>query len=158
MQNSGIHDYARQATQKGFTLIELMIVLAVIAIIAAIAIPSYNSSVVKSKRAIGKGELLQVLSRQEQFFVNNKGYATTLTALGYAANPYFINDQGDQLTAAAGSIYQISLAAGATTAAFTLQATPQNSQESDTQCGTLRISNTGLKTITGGTATAAQCW
>jgi type IV pilus assembly protein PilE len=151
MQYSTKNRLAAPLAPKGFTLIELMIVVAVVAIIAAIAIPSYNSSVIKSKRAIGKAELLDVLSRQEQFFVNNKGYATDLTALGFVANPYFINDQGDALTAAAGSIYQISLAAGATTAAFTLQATPQNDQIADTQCGTLQISNTGLKSPT-------QCW
>jgi type IV pilus assembly protein PilE len=144
----------KKMNQQGFTLIELMIVVAIVAIIAAIAIPSYNSSVIKSKRAIGKAELLEVLARQEQHFVNNKAYATTLTALGYGANPYLIDDQGDET--AADPIYQIALAPGGSTTTFTLQAIPQNSQASDTQCGTLQISNTGLKSATGTSPTL--CW
>ncbi|MCW8195246.1 prepilin-type N-terminal cleavage/methylation domain-containing protein [Proteobacteria bacterium 005FR1] len=146
----------KKVDQKGFTLIEVMIVVAVIAIIAAIALPSYNSSVIKSKRAMGKAELLEVLARQEQHFINNKAYATNLTSLGYGANPYLIDDQGNET--AANAIYQIALAAGASTTAFTLQAIPQNAQADDAECATLQISNTGLKTISGGTSTAASCW
>lgn len=143
--------------EKGFTLVEVMIVVAIIAIIAAIAVPSYNDSVIRSKRAIGKGELLEVLTRQEQHFINNKAYATTLTALGYGADPYFISEQGDEV-AATGAIYEIGLADGASATAFTIEATPQNAQADDTDCGTLQISNTGLKTISGGTSSAAACW
>ncbi len=141
---------------RGFTLIEVMIVVAVVAIIAAVAIPSYSNSVLKSKRQIGKGELLEVLSRQEQYFVNNKAYATTLTALGYSANPYFINDEGS-VSNSGSSIYQISLISTSATA-FSIRATPQNGQTSDTQCASLQLSSSGQKSIVGGTDTSGSCW
>lgn len=141
----------------GFSLIEIMIVVALVAIIAAVAIPSYNASVIKSKRALGKAELMKVLSRQEQYFVDNKGYATDLTALGYDANPYFIDENSAAATAAA-SIYQIAFASGASASAFTVQAIPKNSQASDGLCGTLQLSSTGTKTISGGSASAGDCW
>ena len=143
-------------SDHGFTLIEVMIVVAVVAIIAAIAIPSYSNSILKSKRQIGKAELLKVLSRQEQYFVNNKAYATTLTALGYGANPYFIDDDGSQ-TSSGSSIYQISLVSPTTTA-FSIRATPQNGQTSDTRCASLQLSSSGQKTIIGGSDTAGNCW
>lgn len=142
--------------QNGFSLMEVMIVVVIIAIIAAVAIPSYNNSVIKSKRSIGKAELLKVVSRQEQYFVNNKAYATTLTALGYSANPYNINDQGESV-ALGSSIYQIALS-GASASAFTVQAIPKNTQTDDSQCATLQLSSTGVKSISGGTSTASECW
>lgn len=138
---------------RGFTLVELMIIIAVIAIIAAVALPSYNSSVLKSKRAMGKAELLEVLALQEQYFINNKAYATTLTGLGYAANPYYIDGQGEQTTTG-NAIYQIVLASPTTTS-FTLQAVPQNAQTNDSDCGTLTLTNTGLKSADN---LGIACW
>lgn len=145
------HTIRQQARRraKGFSLIEIMIVVAVIAIIAAIALPSYNNSVLKSKRGMGKAELMEVLSMQEQYFINNKAYATDLTSLGYATNPYFINDQGSEV-ADANSIYRIALS-GATVSDFTIEALARNGQADDTDCSTLTLTNTGAKT-------PAQCW
>lgn len=144
--------YQARSRAKGFTLIELMIVVAVIAIIAAIALPSYNSSVLKSKRAIGKGELMEVLTRQEQYFVNNKAYALTMGALGYGgggtATSYLINDQGEEVTT--NSIYRIEFFGTPTSSTFTIQAVPQNNQAAD-DCGTMQLSHTGAKS-------PAECW
>ena len=141
----------------GFSLVEIMVAVALVAILAAVAIPSYNSGVIKSKRALGKGELMRVVARQEQYFVDNKGYATDLTALGYSGNPYYIDENNDA-TVAASSIYQIAFASGASASAFIIQAIPQNSQTSDAECGTLQLSSTGTKSITGGSASAGYCW
>lgn len=141
---------------SGFTLIELMITVVIIAILAAVAIPSYNSSVLKGNRTLAKTELMNLIARQEQYFVNNKGYATDLTALGYPANPYFINSKGDALNSSTGAIYQLSLASGATTSAFTATATPQNQQTKDTGCGSLSLTSRGVETATG--SAPANCW
>ena len=57
---------------RGFTLIEMMIVLVILGLLILVALPAYQQQILKTKRSLGKGELLEVLARQEQFFVNNK--------------------------------------------------------------------------------------
>jgi type IV pilus assembly protein PilE len=143
---------------RGFTLIELMVVIAIVALLVMVAMPAYDGYVRKTKRSIGKAELMSVMARQEQFFVNNKQYATTLTALGYSASPYAINQDGDEVAVTAASrIYQIAISDTSATA-FTLQAVPQGSQAKDTQCGTLQITSVGVKSIVGGSGTVSDCW
>lgn len=142
--------------QRGMTLIEVMVTLVIVAIIAAIAVPSYQSSVVKSNRGVGKAELMQLVARQEQYFVNNKIYATDLTKLGYPANGFYINRGGEAGTSGEGAVYKIELAGGATTSSFTAQATPIGVQIKDTSCNTLTISDTGERSATGSNGSA--CW
>lgn len=147
---------AANKKQQGFTLIELMITLVILAILAAVAVPSYNSSVLKGNRSVGKTELMTLIAKQEQFFVNNKAYATDLTNLGYPASPYYIDNRGVAATTSNGAVYQISLAAGATTSSFTAVATPQNNQTKDTSCGSLSITHRGVEAATGSAGTT--CW
>ena len=80
--------------QRGFSLIELMIVVAIIAIISAFAYPSYERYVIKTKRSVAHNALLQVADRQQQFFMDNKRFATDITNLGFPANPYVLDDNG----------------------------------------------------------------
>lgn len=149
-----MHSISRKA--GGFTLIELMIVLVVVAVLLGIAVPSYQQQVIKTKRSVGRGELMEVLARQEQFFVNNRQYAVSLDALGFT-NPYAINADGDPVaTTAADRIYTIQLAS-ATATGFTLQAAPQLQQTKDTRCGTLAITSTGVKSETG-SGSVEDCW
>lgn len=149
-----------QRKQRGFTLIEMMIVVVVVAILAAVALPSYNQQIMKTRRSLGTGELIKVHARQEQFFVNNKRYATDLTDLGYAGASYAIDRDGNPVAADADNrIYVIQLAAGASTTAFTLQAAPQLEQADDAHCETLALSSLGVKTVSAGaTMDAAYCW
>ena len=145
---------------RGFTLIELMIVVAVVSILLAIALPAYQQQVLKTKRSLARGELLEVLARQEQYFVNNKGYALNLqTGLGYPADGYYIDTEGNDLATAGGAIYliQFTTAPAATAIAFTIEAVPQGGQIKDTRCSTLRVSSVGVKTETGG-GDVAECW
>ena len=60
---------------RGFTLLELMIVVAILAIVASIAYPSYLGTVTRTTRSAAKRTLLEVANRQEQFFAENKRYA-----------------------------------------------------------------------------------
>jgi len=72
--------------QKGFSLIEIMVVVAILGILSAIALPSYTESVKKGKRSDAKVELLRLAQMQESYFVQNLSYAKDLTQLGFAAN------------------------------------------------------------------------
>ncbi len=137
---------------RGFTLIELMIVIVILGIIIGIAYPSYVEYVREAKRSVARSQLMEVYSRQEQFFINNKGYSTNLTGLGYGANPFYVDDQGLE-SVAGNSVYLIQLAAGASTSEFTLQAVPQNTQAADSYCGTFTLTNTGAQGASG-----SDCW
>jgi type IV pilus assembly protein PilE len=140
----------------GFTLIEMMIAIVVVGILLMVALPGYQQHALKSKRSLGRAELQEVMARQEQYFVNNRQYATSLADLGLA-NPYAIDaDANDVAADSANRIYTIALAS-ATALAYTLTATPQLGQADDTQCGTLQITSTGVKSATG-SAGAVECW
>ena len=68
--------------QQGFTLVELMIVLLVVAILAAVAMPSYRSSVIKGNRRAAESAMMDIANREHQYFVANRAYATW-AELGY---------------------------------------------------------------------------
>ena len=142
--------------EVGFSLIELMIAVVIVGVIATVALPAYQQQILKTKRKMGNGELLEVLARQEQFFVNNKQYAGTLDLLGYPANPYAIDSNGNSLAAtAADRIFTIQLSS-VTLSSFKVSALPQLAQTKDTSCGTLQISSTGVKTASSGNHSI--CW
>ncbi len=101
-------------TQKGFTLIELMVTVAIVAILAAIAIPNYQDYVRKAHRAAAAQFIADVANLQHQFMLDNRTYATTLAGLGITAEP----DNVDEF-------FNISIATDLTTAPyeFTVTAT-----------------------------------
>lgn len=142
-------------SQRGFTLIELMIVVVVVAILAAIAFPSYREYVLRSNRAVAKSMLTQVADRQEQFYVSNKRYSDDLEELGFAADPLFVDRSGNQAATDGGNaIYQVTLARP-TNMTFTVQAAVRNTQVKDTKCTGFTINQAGQRTATG---TASDCW
>jgi len=142
--------------QSGFTLMELMIVVAIIAIIAAVSYPSYVQFVVRAKRAAGTSMLMQVADRQQQFFMDNKRYAATLTSLGYAGDSIMVGDDGQILAAAdEDRVYGLDLT-NTTATTFTLTATPQlNQAENDPLCGNLTLTDAGAK---GHSGSGKKCW
>lgn len=144
----------RRDRQAGVTLVELMIAVAIVAILAAVVYPSYRDYIVRSNRAVGAATLLDVAARQEQFFANNAGYASTTAQLGFPA-AYYVDRDGEQGTAASG-IYLIGVAnvTSAPALDYTLTATPQNFQTRDTDCGDLTLTDRGEKGDDGG----LRCW
>jgi len=142
--------------QRGVTLVELLIAVAILALISSFAYPSYMRYVANSKRTSATTALLQIADRQQQFFMDNKTYANNLTALGYPANPLVIADDGtDTVATDARAVYSISLSNIAATT-YTITAAPLHAQlERDTKCGNMIIDQTGARTAGSG---SDDCW
>jgi len=153
---------------RGFTLIELMMVVAVVGVLAAIAYPSYQEQVRKGKRAEGRGALLKGAQMQERYYTTNNKYADgatfpTLFGLASGVSTPIYSADGTAQNNNPNSAYTITLAAGTTgvtDTSFVLTATPNFV---DTKCGALTLSNTGLKGVaTYGSVTPSgsvpDCW
>ena len=145
--------------QAGFTLIELMIVVAIIGVLSAIAYPSYVESVRKSKRADARAQLLEVSQYMQKFYSQNDRYDKANNDAGTAvAIPAALTTVP---RAGAGSTYYtISFVDGTLTArGYTLQAVPSATMQND-KCGTFRINQVGQRTVNNAAAgmTAATCW
>lgn len=155
---------ARNPDSYGFTLLELMIVVAIIAILAAIAVPTYSSYVTKTNRAAATACLSQYSSYMERYYTSNLRYDEVPASSGTAAgtpNPVTTTPPTLTLdcatTAQTGSNYQYSVPAVSATT-YTLDAAPINAQLTrDTACGTLTLDQTGTRGITG-TGTVSECW
>jgi type IV pilus assembly protein PilE len=142
--------------QRGMNLIELLVVVAIVAILGAFAYPSYVQHIVDTKRTAATSMLLQVADRQQQFFMDNKTYAADLTNLGFGANPLVVGDDGREVPAGdMESVYSVTLAnVGVTT--YTATAAPLNGQLSrDTECGSLALDQSSNRTQSGA---ATDCW
>ncbi|WP_277222809.1 type IV pilin protein [Pseudomonas indica] len=132
--------------QNAFTLIELMIVVAVIGILAAIAYPSYQEHVRKARRADAQTALMESAQHMERYFTAKGTYLNA--TLPYSESPK--DGSGTKF-------YDLRFATGSPTAtAYVIQAAPKNGMAND-KCGTLTLSNTGLKGQAT-TATTAECW
>jgi type IV pilus assembly protein PilE len=142
--------------QQGFNLIELMIVVAIVGLIAAIAYPSYQEQIRKTRRADCSGALTGLGNAMERFFTVNSTY------LGAAAGGA---DTGAPAVFSAtcptdgGTAYYNVTIQAATGSTYSLQAAPIGAQATD-KCGTLTLTNTGLKGVTGQNAgiTRQNCW
>ena len=144
------------ARNKGFTLIELVVSVCIVALLLTLTLPSYQKQLRSTRRSLGSAELQEVLMRQEQYFLDRKRYANTLTALGFPANPYSIDAQGNALPAlTTDSIYLIELSLQQD--AYTVHAIPQFGQAADSVCGMLSIDSMGTKRAAGGAA-VRECW
>jgi type IV pilus assembly protein PilE len=125
---------------SGFTLIELMIAVVVIAILVAVAVPSYQSYVRQGHRSAAQSYLMDIAQRQQQYLMDARSYAAGLTALSMTpptsvSTYYTIQDP---------------FTVGTAPNSFSVTATPIGAQASDS-CGTLQIDNAGNKT-------PANCW
>lgn len=130
----------------GFTLIELMIAVVVVAILAAVALPSYRQYVIKSNRAEAQTFLSTFAGKQQQFMVDIRAYSATLNDAGVTipnnvSTWYTLN-------------YEVAVGPPAT---FSLTATPKTGQDSDS-CGVLSINNSGAKTAVKGGTAVSKCW
>ncbi|WP_131781409.1 type IV pilin protein [Legionella gresilensis] len=145
-----------KSLNRGFTLIELMIVVVIAAILAAIAYPSYRDYVTRSRRADGQAALLDLASRMERYYTQQNTYQTATIGTGNATDVRGTNLSPDQW-------YTLSITAQ-TPSSYTLQAVPNNQQATnDSRCQTLTLNSLGVKGITAGpggapTGPASRCW
>lgn len=161
-----LYDSARR--DRGFTLIELMIVVVIATILLSIAIPSYQAQIRQSRRVEAKTALLDLAGREERFFTTNPGgYTAAAANLGYTAFPQVVGSGYYSLAvcvvpAAGGAACAPSAAAGP---AYTIIATPVagTTQAADTQCTAFAVDSVGQQYAadnTGAYTAAAQkyCW
>ena len=133
--------------QAGFSLIELVVAAALIGIVAAIALPSYQRQIEKTRRGDAQGALLGLANAMERYYVDNRTFVGADPATLYSAKSPVDGAE----------VYYALEIQAATRRAFTLQAVPKNAQAND-KCGTLTLTRTGTRGVTGGSLPVEQCW
>lgn len=136
--------YAKPGRNRGFSLIEVMIVVAIIGILAGIALPAYQDHIRKGRRADAQQFLMHLAQRNQQYLMDNRAYTGTVADL--ATTPDNVDDY-----------YTIAIAPVAgPPPTFSITATPKGTQVRDTACGTLTITSAGAKSASG--TTPDRCW
>ncbi|AQA20171.1 hypothetical protein BST95_06395 [Halioglobus japonicus] len=142
----------KRRAEQGFTLIEVMIVVVIVGILLAVALPSYQEALQKGRRADGKAFLTEAANRQEQYMLDRSTYTTTLSELGLGTQ----SDEGHYTVTAS------ACASGDLTRCYVLTATPTGTspQDGDEDCFTFSLDSSGSKRALkkDGTAATALCW
>ncbi|MFN6961561.1 MAG: type IV pilin protein [Rhodocyclaceae bacterium] len=136
--------HARQHA-AGFTLIELMIALVVVAILAAIAYPGYQNHVLRTRRATAAACLEELAQQMERRYTTSMSYSQPSSLPAAAC----VNDLS--------GFYSFAFALQTTASTYKLKATPVGPQAKDTKCGALTLDHLGTKGKTG-PASVAECW
>ena len=149
---------------RGFTLIELMIVVAIIAIIASIAYPSYINSVVKTKRAAAEGCVSEYANYMERYYTTNLRYdkdnatpAVNNPVVGTPVPAVAALDCSSAANSGADYIFSVTVPTSTT---YTVTATPQGAQATrDTKCGAVSVNQLGTRSdATGVVGGSSDCW
>ena len=129
---------------RGVTLIEMVIVVAILMLVAALVYPNYADRALRAKRVDAKSALLSAAAEQEKYFLRNNEFATSLDQLG--------------ITETDNNYYELTLTRDTPTT-FEITATAQGAQANDTTCESFTINQIGQRTATGDAADSSKkCW
>lgn len=132
---------------SGFTLVELMITVAIVAILAGVALPSYQKYVIRGNRAAAQAQMMDIANREQQYFLANRAYAgkTELEGSGYAL-PGDVGARYDYAIAVGSVLNSACAVAASTVPSFVITFTAKGAQQSD---GNLTLSSEGVKCPAG---------
>jgi type IV pilus assembly protein PilE len=151
------HVSATSVHHRGFTLIELMIVVVIASILVGIAVPSYTSQVRKSRRTDARNALMDIASREERFLSVSNSYSVVPTQIGYAGANFPVTLLNQYYTV---NVVVPDPNTPAVTNSFLITATTAGIQVGDTACATFTVNQIGKQTAlnSGGVDATATCW
>lgn len=132
--------------RSGFTLVELMVVVAIVAILAAVAYPSYTQQILRSRRTEGRAALMQNAQTLEKCFTVTGSYVGCNGLMTTSTNNYYTIPA------------PVAGATGDLATSYSMTASAAGAQTSDAYCTTLTIDSTGARTSTGTRPADADCW
>lgn len=135
---------------RGFTLVEVMMVMVLIGIVAGLAYPAYTSHIVNARRGDAHALMLAAAVKQEQYYAQRGLYTSDMRELGYPADP----------AVSAKGFYRIDATLSGGGQGYTLTATRVGVQTGDSSCGDLTLSHTGIKSAVNNSDATPQttCW
>jgi type IV pilus assembly protein PilE len=149
--------HTHRAKPAGFTLIELMVAVAIVGILATIAATSYQRQVMSSRRTDARNALLDLAGRQEKLFSTTNQYSNSLATLGYGTSNQISNGGTPYYTVGILVPDTQGQNGAANTYLITATPIPGTTQANDSTCTTLTVNQLGVQGSTG-TGTASTCW
>lgn len=162
-----IHSHTYRRSSRGFTLIEIMITVAIIGILAAVAMPSYTSYIARAKRADARTQLLQAAQFMQRFYAANDSYSTDRGSNSVLGSGVGMPDNLRKSPSDGTALYQLNTSittsgnytATVSASAYTLTMAPISGRNmASDPCGMFTLTSSGVRGVTGATKSRDECW